>query len=227
MQSSTSSIHLASYIDHTLLKPEATKADIEKLCGEARSFNFKAVCVNSGYVELAVSQLKGSSVLVASVVGFPLGVEISEAKVRETELAVNVGAKEIDMVIRIGAIKEKDYSLAEKDIRSVVKAAGPAIVKVILETGMLTSDEITQACKISEQAGAHFVKTATGFLGRGASLEDIKIMKAAISPKMKIKASGGIKTSEQALQMIEAGASRLGTSSGVALVQGLQAQGGY
>lgn len=224
---STSVANLASYIDHTLLKPEATSADIRKICEEARQFQFKAVCVNSGYVPLAVEQLKGSPVLVASVVGFPLGVELSEAKARETELAVAAGAKEIDMVIRIGAIKEKNYPLAERDIQAVVKAAQGAVVKVILETGMLTSDEIREACKISEQAGAHFVKTATGFLGRGATLEDIATMKASISSRMKIKASGGIKTSEQAHAMIAAGAHRLGTSSGVALVQGLQAQGGY
>ena len=225
---STSVANLASYIDHTLLKPEATSADIRKICDEARRFHFKAVCVNSGYVPLAVEQLKGSAVLIASVIGFPLGVELSEAKVRETELVVAAGAKEIDMVIRIGAIKEKNYSLAEQDIRAVVKAAeSSAIVKVILETGLLTSDEIREACKISEQAGAHFVKTATGFLGRGATLEDISIMKASVSKKIQIKASGGIKTSEQAHAMIAAGAHRLGTSSGVALVQGLDAQGGY
>jgi deoxyribose-phosphate aldolase len=223
----TSVTNLASYIDHTLLKPEATEADIKKICAEAKQFQFKAVCVNSGYVELAARELKGSSCLVASVVGFPIGAELSEAKVRETELVIAAGAKEIDMVIRIGAIKERNYSLAEKDIRAVVQAAGGAVVKVILETGLLTLDEIREASKISEQAGAHFVKTATGFLGRGASLEDIAIMKSAISAKMKIKASGGIKTQEQALAMIAAGAHRLGTSSGVALVQGQQAQGGY
>lgn len=224
---STSAVNLAPYIDHTLLKPEATSADIKKICEEARRFNFKAVCVNSGYVPLAVEQLKGSSCLVASVVGFPLGVELSEVKARETELVVAAGAKEIDMVIRIAAIKEKNFSLAEQDIRAVVQAAGSAIVKVILETGLLSADEIREACKVSERAGAHFVKTATGFLGRGASLEDIAIMKASVSAKMQIKASGGIKTSEQAQAMIAAGAHRLGTSSGVALVQGLQAQGGY
>lgn len=225
---STSIANLASFIDHTLLKPEATSEDIRKICEEARRFHFKAVCVNSGYVPLAVEQLKGSTSLVASVVGFPLGVELSDAKVRETELVVGAGAKEIDMVIRVGAIKEKNYSLAEQDIRAVVIAAGKAvIVKVILETGLLTADEVREACKISEQGGAHFVKTATGFLGRGASLEDIAIMKASVSSKIQIKASGGIKTSEQAHAMIAAGATRLGTSSGVALVQGLQAQGGY
>ncbi len=224
---STSVANLASYIDHTLLKPEATSADIRKICDEARLFHFKAVCVNSGYVPLAVEQLKGSSCVVASVVGFPLGAELTDAKVRETELVVAAGAQEIDMVIRVGAIKEKNFSLAEKDVRAVVIAAGSALVKVILETGLLTTDEIREACKISEQAGARFVKTATGFLGRGASLEDIAIMKASVSSKMQIKASGGIKTSEQANAMIAAGAHRLGTSSGVALVQGLQASGGY
>lgn len=224
---STSVTNLASYIDHTLLKPEATEADIRKICAEAKQFYFKAVCVNSGYVELAVRELKESTCLVASVVGFPLGVEISAAKARETELAIQAGAKEIDMVIRIGAIKEKNYSLAEKDIRAVVQAADGAIVKVILETGLLTTDEIREGSKVSEQAGAHFIKTATGFLGRGASLEDIAIMKASVSGKVKIKASGGIKTQEQALAMIEAGAHRLGTSAGVALLQGQQAQGGY
>lgn len=228
---STSVANLAPYIDHTLLKPEATAADIRKICEEARQFHFKAVCVNSSYVSLAVEQLKQTQCLVASVVGFPLGAELSEAKVRETELVIAAGAKEIDMVIRIGAIKEKNYSLAEQDIKAVVSAAQQtnqsAIVKVILETGLLTADEVREACKVSEQGGAHFVKTATGFLGRGASLEDISLMKDSISSKMKIKASGGIKTAEQAQAMIAAGAHRLGTSSGVSLVQGLQAQGGY
>ena len=224
---STSVTNLSSYIDHTLLKAEATSADIKKICSEARQFNFKAVCVNSGFVELAVSELRGSSVVVASVVGFPLGAELSAAKARETELVINCGAKEVDMVIRIGALKEKNFAIVESDIREVVKAALGAEVKVILETGMLSIEEIQNACKVSEQAGAHFVKTATGFLGRGATLEDIALMKTSVSSKMKIKASGGIKTQEQALAMIAAGAHRLGTSSGVSLVQGLQAQGGY
>jgi deoxyribose-phosphate aldolase len=216
---------LAQYIDHTLLKPEATLVDIERLCREAREHLFKAVCVNSSYVAAAAKYLAGSDVLVASVIGFPLGVEISSAKARETELAIAAGAREIDMVIRIGAIKEKNFALAEADIRAVIAAAEKNAVKVILETGLLTNDEIIAACKISEAAGATFVKTATGFLGRGAALEDIALMKSAT--RLQIKASGGIKTYDQALAFINAGATRLGTSSGIALINHQTASSGY
>ncbi len=218
---------LAPFIDHTLLKPEATLKDIERLCAEAREHSFKAVCVNPIFVARASKFLNSSPVLTVSVVGFPLGVSLSRVKSLETELAVADGADEIDMVIRLDLVKNANWREAEDDIRCVVKAAGGKIVKVILETGLLTANEIGHSCRISEAAGAHFVKTATGFLGRGATVEDIKLMKKSMSLKMEIKASGGVKTFEQAVAMIESGATRLGTSSGVALVTGEKASGGY
>lgn len=218
---------LAPFIDHTLLKAEATAVDIDKLCDEALRYRFKGVCVNSIFIGQVANRLKGSSVVPVSVVGFPLGAMLSEAKARETELAVLAGAQEIDTVLAIGALKAGDTRYAEADLKTVVRAAGQAPVKVILETGLLTNEEIALACRISESAGAHFVKTATGFLGRGASLDDIHLMKKSCSPRMKIKASGGIKTFKQARELIHAGAHRLGTSSGVALVSGSAAGAGY
>ncbi len=218
---------LAPYIDHTLLKPETTLKDIEQLCKEARRFSFKAVCVNPIFVRATREFLNGSNALTASVVGFPLGTHLSKLKALETATAINDGAAEIDMVIRLDLAKTGHWRAAEDDIAAVVKAADGHTVKVILETGLLTESEIVEACKASEAAGAHFVKTATGFLGRGASVEDVRLMKKSISSKVAIKASGGIKTFEQALMMIEAGATRLGTSSGVALVSGTQAVGSY
>jgi deoxyribose-phosphate aldolase len=218
---------LAPFIDHTLLKPEATLKDIERLCSEARTHAFKAVCVNPIFVSATRDFLKGTNILTASVIGFPLGTSVEEIKVHETERACADGAREIDMVIRLDLVKSANWTDAEKDVASVVRAAGGNVVKVILETGLLTSDEIAHACRVSESAGAHFVKTATGFLGRGATVEDIQLMKKSIGPKMEIKASGGVKTFDQAIAMINAGATRLGTSSGVALVTGALAGGGY
>lgn len=218
---------LAPFIDHTLLKPESTLADIERLCREAREHAFKAVCVNPVFVAKTRKFLDGSNVLTASVVGFPLGVSHAGTKAIETARAVTEGASEIDMVIRLDLIREGLIEDAASDIAAVVRAAEGAVVKVILETGLLTHDQIVAACRASEMGGAHFVKTATGFLGRGASVEDIKLMKKSISSKMEIKASGGVKTFEQAVAMIDAGATRLGTSSGVALVTGTVAGGGY
>lgn len=211
---------LAPFIDHTLLKAEAGEKDILKLCDEARAHRFKAVCVNPTFVRLANRTLAGSGVLTASVIGFPLGAHLARIKALETELAVADGAAEIDMVLRIDLVKAGDWRGVESDIAAVVKAADQALVKVILETGLLTNDEIVGACKASEAAGAAFVKTATGFLGRGASLEDILLMRKSCSPRVQIKASGGVKTFAQAKQLIEAGANRLGTSSGVHLVSG-------
>lgn len=211
---------LAPFIDHTLLKAEAGEKDVVRLCEEARAHRFKAVCVNPTFVRLAHRNLEGSGVLTASVIGFPLGAHLTRIKALETELAVADGASEIDMVLRIDLAKAADWRSVENDIAAVVKAAGNAIVKVILETGLLSGEEIAGACKASEAAGAAFVKTATGFLGRGASLEDILLMRRSCSPHVKIKASGGIKTFAQAKQLIEAGADRLGTSSGVHLVSG-------
>ncbi len=218
---------LAAFIDHTLLKAEATRAEIERMCEEALKYSFKGVCVNSIYVPLVASLLKNSAVLPVSVVGFPLGAMLLGAKVRETELAVQAGAKEIDTVIAIGLLKSGDWKAVEDDIRQTVKAAGSIPVKVILETGLLSEQELIQSCKVSESAGAAFVKTATGFLGRGASLHDIRVMRKSVSAKVQIKASGGVKTFQHARELILAGADRLGTSSGVALVTGQVAGGGY
>lgn len=218
---------LAAFIDHTLLKPDATGFDIDRLCDEALRFKFKGVCVNSSFVARVADRLRGSHVLPVSTVGFPLGAMLSEAKARETELVIRAGAKEIDTVLALGAAKAGDWSYVENDIRAVVKAADGAAVKVILETGLLTGEEIGAACRASEAAGATFVKTATGFLGRGVSLEDIVLMKKSCSSKIKIKASGGVKTFEQARDLIRAGARRLGTSNGVALVSGSADGSGY
>lgn len=216
---------LAPFIDHTLLKPETTVKEIEKLCAEARQYAFKAVCVNPVFVKTTREFLAGTQVLTASVIGFPLGVSLPKVKALETELAIADGAKEIDMVIRLDLVKTAQWSLVEKDIHEVVRAAAGNVVKVILETGLLTPDERVDACKASEAAGAHFVKTATGFLGRGATVEDVVLMKQ--SCRLEVKASGGVKTFDQAKAMIDAGATRLGTSSGVALVTGATAGSGY
>jgi deoxyribose-phosphate aldolase len=218
---------LAPFIDHTLLKPEASEADILKLCDEAIRHRFKAVCVNPIHVRTCVERLSGSSVLTASVIGFPLGASLATVKAKETENAVRDGASEIDMVVRIDLVRAAKWNEVEADIAAVVAAASGAAVKVILETGMLTPEQITGACQAAERAGATFVKTATGFLGRGASVEDVDLMKRSCSPRMQIKASGGVKTFDQAKAMIMAGASRIGTSSGVALVSGTDAGAGY
>lgn len=218
--------NLAAYIDHTLLKPETTKLQVRKLCEEALEHHFYAVCVNSGLVSTCREILRSSKVLIASVVGFPLGASDSATKAFETNRAINLGASEIDMVINIGALKAAEYSFVERDIFDVVRAAEGKIVKVILETSLLTDDEKKKACELSVKAGAHFVKTSTGFGGGGASVEDILLMKSVVGQQAKIKASGGIRDLETAKKMIAAGAVRLGTSSGVALVKGLSTQPG-
>jgi deoxyribose-phosphate aldolase len=216
---------LAAFIDHTLLKPQATAADIQKLCEEALLHSFKAVCVNPVQVARASQLLTGSPILIASVIGFPLGASRTEVKVHEAKVALDDGASELDMVIRLDLILSHEavdeaWLEVTRDIAAVVQAAGPRAVKVILETGLLTTALIARACRACEEAGATFVKTATGFLGRGASVEDVQLMRNSCSAKMQIKASGGIKTFAQAMALIDAGASRLGTSSGVAIVTG-------
>jgi deoxyribose-phosphate aldolase len=211
---------LAAVIDHTLLRPEAQESDIEKLCDEARVFGFKAVCVNPIFVHRCRSLLVGSPVLTASVVGFPLGASLARIKALEAELAARDGADEIDMVIRLDLVKAGQWLLAEADVAAVVRAVDGRVVKVILETGLLTAAQIENACRVAENAGASFVKTATGLLGRGATVEDIVLMRRSCSNHIQIKASGGVKTVEQARALIAAGASRIGTSSGVALVSG-------
>lgn len=212
--------NLAKYIDHSILKPNVTNADIEKGCKEAIEYGFKAVCVNPAFVEYAVSLLKGKKPFVVAVVGFPLGASQTATKAFEAKEAIAAGAEEIDMVINIGALKEKNYQLVYQDIYSVVNEAKPCVVKVIIETCYLERDEKIIASALAVVAGAKYVKTSTGFGEKGATVEDIKLIKSVVDGKVKIKASGGIKTYEEALKMIEAGADRLGTSSSVNIVMG-------
>lgn len=220
-------MQLSHYIDHTLLKPDAQKAQIEQLCKEAMDHSFYSVCVNTSYVQTCAQILKDSSVKVCCVVGFPLGAMDSESKAYETQTAIKNGASEIDMVIHVGALKDRRLDYVRSDIEAVVKAAQNRKVKVIIETSLLGEEEKALACKVALEAGAHFVKTSTGFSGGGATVEDVKLMKSIVGDKMEVKASGGIKDAKQALAMIAAGASRLGTSSGVTIVHGGTAQGGY
>ena len=211
-------LEIARMIDLTLLKADATADDVKKLCDEARKYCFASVCVNSTNVARARAQLEGSGVMVCAVVGFPLGAMAPTAKAFEAKEAVRAGADEIDMVINIGALKSRDYALVEDDIRKVVQAARPAKVKVILETGALDQEQKIIGITLSKIAGAAFVKTSTGFGPGGATVEDIALMRRLVGSEMGVKASGGIRTLEDALAMIRAGASRLGTSSGVQIV---------
>lgn len=211
---------IKSMIDHTLLKPDSSKEAVSLLCEEAKKYEFAAICVNPYYISLCKELLKDTSVKIATVVGFPLGASTKETKAFETLDAIKKGAQEIDMVINIGALKDKDYDVVLDDIKAVVEAArDKAIVKVILETCLLTDDEKKKACEISLEAGAHFVKTSTGFSTGGATIEDVKLMKSIVGNKMEVKASGGIRDLETANKMIEAGATRLGTSSGIKIVE--------
>lgn len=218
-------LNLASYIDHTLLKPEATRTQIEKICNESLEFSFAGVCVNSYYISLVSTLLKDSPVIPVCVVGFPLGAMSSLAKAYETEYAIKMGAHEIDMVLNIGAMKEKNHVDVLSDIADVVNAASGFTVKVIIETALLSDDEKRKACLLAVDGGARFVKTSSGFNGGGATIEDIKLMREAVGSEIGVKASGGIKTTQQALALISAGANRLGTSSGVALLQNKLASG--
>jgi deoxyribose-phosphate aldolase len=209
---------IARIIDHTQLKPEATFDDIKKLCTEAKQYNFYSVCVNSFFVPFAKEQLKDSDVKIASVVGFPLGAMDTASKTFEAERAIRAGADEIDMVINIGALKSKEYKIVEEDIRSVVKAVSPHIVKVIIETCLLTDTEKIIACTIAASAGAQYVKTSTGFNKAGAKVEDVKLMRSVVGKKIGVKAAGGIHTFEDAVAMVKAGASRIGASRSVQIV---------
>ncbi|WP_413295411.1 deoxyribose-phosphate aldolase [Bdellovibrio sp. HCB185ZH] len=220
-------MQLNKYIDHTLLKPEAQSAQIEKLCKEAREHGFFSVCVNTSYVKQCAELLHGSDVKVCCVVGFPLGAMDSASKAFETRTAIGNGAGEIDMVVQIGALKDRRLDYVREDIKAVVQAAPGVKVKVIIETSLINDEEKVLACKAALEAGAAFVKTSTGFAGGGATVEDVKLMKSVVGDKLEVKASGGVKNAEQAIALIQAGATRLGTSSGVALVQGQQSQGGY
>lgn len=222
-----SNSYIAGTIDHTLLKPEATREQVKALTEVAVQYGFFSVCIQPCFVADAAKWLKDSKVKVCTVIGFPLGANTTETKAFETQNAINNGADEIDMVLNIGALKSKNTQFVEDDIRAVVQAAAGKTVKVIIETALLTEDEIIEASKLVEKAGAHFVKTSTGFSTRGATLEDIALIKSVVSPTMKIKASGGIKDLAAARKMLQAGATRLGTSSGVAILEGMQSTDFY
>nr|WP_202113750.1 MULTISPECIES: deoxyribose-phosphate aldolase [unclassified Gilliamella] len=213
-------MNYANYIDHTLLAMNATKDQITKLCEEAKQYHFYSVCVNSGYVPLVASLLKGSDVKVCSVVGFPLGAMLTSAKAFETEMAVKAGAQEIDMVINVGWLKSNDWDAVKQDIEAVFNACGAVPLKVILETCLLTKDEIVKVCEICKQIGVAFVKTSTGFSVSGATVEDVKLMRDTVGNAMGVKASGGIRDRQTAEKMVQAGASRLGASAGIAIVSG-------
>ncbi len=217
---------MAKLIDHTLLKSDATRDEVKKLCEEARRHGFASVCVNSTWVPVAKSLLSGSGVMVCAVVGFPLGAMTPTAKAYEAREAVRQGASEIDMVLNIGALKSRDYETVFEDICRVVKAAHPAKVKVILETGALTTEEKIVGCSLSKLAGAAFVKTSTGFGKGGATVEDIALMRKIVGAEMGVKASGGIRTREDADKMAQAGASRIGASASVAIVTAPKAKDG-
>lgn len=218
----------AAYIDHTLLKADATKEEIIQLCEEAKTYSFASVCVNPAWVKTAAGVLKGSSVKVCTVIGFPLGASTSAVKAFETKDAIENGAGEIDMVINIGALRSGDDEFVKNDIAAVVDSAkGKAIVKVIIETSLLTDQEKRKACELSRAVGADFVKTSTGFSTGGATVEDVKLMRGVVGPEMGVKASGGVRSFEDMKSMIEAGATRIGASSGVQIMQGLQGNSAY
>jgi deoxyribose-phosphate aldolase len=212
-------MRIQDYIDHTLLKPEATSSQIIQICTEAKKYEFASVCVNPYYASLVAGQLKGSKVKTCVVTGFPLGATSKEVKAFETETAVKAGAEEIDMVINIGALKSQDYMVVEEDIKAVKSAAGKASVKVIIETCLLTDEEKIKACTIALDAGADFVKTSTGFSTGGATIEDVALMRKTVGDKTGVKASGGIRDYKTCMAMIEAGATRIGTSSGIKIVE--------
>lgn len=220
---------LAKMIDHTLLKPEANRDAIVKLCAEAKQYGFASVCVNPTWVRLCAEQLSDSDVKVCTVIGFPLGASSTATKVFETQDAIQNGATEVDMVINIGAIKSRDWEVVKNDIEAVVQAAHPkAIVKVILETGALTREEKVKACLVCKEAGADFVKTSTGFGPGGATVEDVKLMRDTVGPEMGVKASGGVRDYTTVMAMIQAGATRIGASAGVAIITGANSSGeGY
>lgn len=217
-------MELNKYIDHTLLKPEATKEQITKLCEEARQYDFASVCVNTCYVPLAKQLLAGSDVKVCCVVGFPLGAMDTVSKAFEAKTAVENGAQEVDMVINIGALKDKDCDYVTKDIAAVVEASKPAIVKVIIEACLLTDEEKVEACKCSMNAKAEFVKTSTGFSTHGATPEDVALMKKTVGDVCKVKAAGGVRSYDDAMKMIEAGADRLGCSAGIKVMEEAKAR---
>lgn len=221
-------VNIANMIDHTLLKPEATEEQIVQLCAEAKQYGFASVCVNPSWVKTAARELSGTDVRVCTVIGFPLGATTPETKAFETKNAIENGAREVDMVINIGALKSGADDWVERDIRAVVEAAaGKALVKVIIETALLTDDEKVRACQLAVKAGADYVKTSTGFSGGGATIEDVALMRKTVGDNVGVKASGGVRDRKTAEAMIEAGATRIGTSSGVAIVSGQTGRADY
>lgn len=209
------------YIDHTVLKPDATTEQVKKICDEAKEYHFASVCINPTHVELAAAELQDSDVKVCTVIGFPLGANTSAVKAYEASDAISRGAQEVDMVINIGAAKDGDWELVQSDIGAVVAAAaGKALVKVIIETCLLTDDEKVSACKAAVAAGADYVKTSTGFSTGGATAEDIALMRKTVGPDIGVKASGGVRDYDTAKAMIDAGATRIGASAGIAIVKG-------
>ena len=220
-------MNIAHTIDQTLLSPEATSQEIDKLCDEARKYEFYSVCVPPSWVEHAKKHLGGSKVKVVTVISFPHGNDLSSSKALASQQATKAGADEVDMVMNLGWAKEGNWSAVESDIAQVVKAVQPAPVKVILETCLLSDDQIQKACHAAAQAGAKFVKTSTGFSKAGATIEAVRLMKASIPATMEVKASGGIRDLATALAMIEAGATRLGTSSGAAIISGKSTSSAY
>lgn len=219
---------LARFIDHTILKADATEVEVEKLCKEALEYNFASVCVNPSMIEKSAQLLKGSEVKVCTVIGFPLGASTTEVKAFETEDAIKKGATEVDMVINVGKLKEGNLEYIKKDIEAVVCAAkGKALTKVIIETCLLTDEEKVTACRLSKEAGADFVKTSTGFSTGGATASDIKLMRETVGPNLGVKASGAVRTKEDALLMIENGATRIGASASIAICEGLESNSTY
>ncbi|EMG1601020.1 deoxyribose-phosphate aldolase [Enterococcus faecalis] len=219
-------MELNRMIDHTILKPEATEAAVQKIIDEAKEYNFFSVCINPCWVAFASEQLADTDVAVCTVIGFPLGANTPEVKAYEAADAIKNGANEVDMVINIGALKSQQYDYVRQDIQGVVDAAkGKALVKVIIETALLTDEEKVKACELAKEAGADFVKTSTGFSTGGAKVADIRLMRETVGPDMGVKASGGVHNAEEALAMIEAGAKRIGASTGVAIVSGATGEG--
>jgi deoxyribose-phosphate aldolase len=212
---------IATYIDHTILNADATDADVQRICLEAKEYGFKTVCIQPFWVSYAKDILHDSEVGITTVIGFPLGANTSATKAAETKDAIKNGATEIDMVINIGALKSDDFATVLSDIEAVVEAAaGEATVKVIIETALLNKEQKIRACELAKRAGADFVKTSTGFSTGGATIEDVKLMRSTVGPKMGVKASGGVRTFEDAKAMIEVGATRIGASSGIDIVEG-------
>ncbi len=212
---------LAKYIDHTLLKPESTRADIARVCEEAKHYNTASVCVNPCWIGFVAEQLKGTDIKPCCVIGFPLGATLPEVKAYETAAAIRDGAKEVDMVINVGALRGAEFETVYEDIKAVVDvAAGKALVKVIIETCLLTDEQKVIACKLAKHAGADYVKTSTGFSTGGAKVEDIRLMRETVGPEMGVKASGGVRTKADAEAMIAAGASRIGASSSKKIIEG-------